>query len=140
MDPTAKFLLEFLAVISIICCIIYFLLLARKSMDERSNPFHSECISRRGVDVLYEDKINPMWLNFYAEGIALERSNGKKLYIVKKNIICVEQIANDEKFEYRLSFNMDGAGEDLLTIFSMESLEDEFVKVISSQKVKKLGE
>ena len=136
MDPTAKFLLECLVAISVICCIIYFLLLARKSMDERSNPFHSDSFAKCGVIVRYEDAENPMWIHFYTEGIALERSNGKKLYILNKNIIGVEQLLNQDRFEYRLSFNLDGAGEDVLDILCTEKLMDEFIKAVSAEKVK----
>ena len=135
MDDTAKLLLECIAAVSVICCVVYLLLLARKSMDERANPFRGAMLSKKIVTVRYEDKENPMWIYFYTDGIVFERSGGKKLYVPSANIIRVERIKENEKLRYKFVFNPETSEEDILELLSEEELIHDFLKIVPEDKL-----
>ncbi len=96
-------MIEFIAALSVICCLAYVVVIVRKAVDKRTNPFSGDMISSHNVNVIYEDSKKPMQILFYRRGFILEHE-GERLPVAAYNIIDVEaDIENN--FTYKITFS-----------------------------------
>ena len=134
MDNIATYMLEGIAAVSILCCVLYLILLAKKSRDEHSVPFRGNTYASFSVTVRYEDSISLMTIYFYKDGLALERNNGKKLYIPVKNIVNIMQFTEEKSFGYKITFDPETSQQDSLELLCADDMTSDFCKIISEEK------
>lgn len=134
MDNIATYMLEGIAAVSILCCVLYLILLAKKSCDEHSSPFRGNTYASFSVTVRYEDSISPMTIYFYKDGLALERNNGKKLYIPVKNIVNILQFTEEKSFGYKITFDPETSQQDSLELLCADDMTSDFCKIIPEEK------
>lgn len=134
MDDAGRIILEIIAAFSVLACIAYLILRAKKHTEDKVQRFDDEAFGSRSVTVSYEQNNIDMKLYFYKNGLLLERSSGETLCIPVESIVSVSKQATGDSFTYNIEFEPGIASRDNIGVICTENITDMLLKVITADK------
>ncbi len=132
---TDKILLDVIACVSILCCAVYIVVFAKKTLQNRFHPLKGMFLSKKPIVISYDgNNINAL-LHFYTDGLIFERENNKKLYVRELNIVRLLVSKKDDKFIYNMEFDPEVSENDSFDIISDEEITEDFIKIVDPKKL-----
>ena len=139
MDGIGKTLIEGIAAVSVIACIAYLILLAKKYVRRKPKQFSEDAFYCCDVTVEYEGFKSLMRLYFYKDGLMLERDEGRSLCVPATNIIRIIRIPGCDEFMYKIEFNPEVSDCDSFILRCAQDLADKFMQAVPKDKFDNTG-
>lgn len=139
MDGIGKTLIEGIAAVSVIACIAYLILLAKKYVQRKPKQFSEDAFYCCDVTVEYDGCESLMRLYFHKDGLILERDEGRSLCIPATNIIKIIRLPGYDEAMYKVEFDPEVSDRDSLILRCAQDLTDKFMQAVPKDKFDNTG-
>ncbi len=135
MGNIGKIIFDIIVILSVAACIVYIISMQKRNAQRRAGRVKGMFIDKCIACVKYNSEELTVCLNFYTDGIVLEKENSEKMFIPSYAIKSVENLeAEGESFVYRFEFEPEADKIDSFDIISKDDITKFFSYVLNGSE------
>lgn len=131
MDKIFNIVFECMIAISVIFCFLYIAISLKKTKENGNKP-NGAVLSKKNVELVYDNSRSPAIITFYTDGLFFEKDGGNTLFVSEKKIV---HIVKKSCGCYTVEFMPSALQTDNFDICSEQNIDVDIANVVSNKKL-----